>query len=47
MSDKGRVASAALFPTDRPLSPDAMIGREDDVDRIGMALMGGVNAGLA
>jgi hypothetical protein len=43
MSDKGRVASAALFPTDRPLSPDAMIGRKGDVDRIAMALTGGVN----
>lgn len=47
MSDKGRIASAALFPTDRPLSPDAMIGREDDVDRIAMALTGGVNVVLA
>jgi hypothetical protein len=47
MSDKHRIASAELFPTDRPLSADAMIGREDDVDRIAMALMGGVNIVLA
>jgi hypothetical protein len=47
MRDKGRIASAALFPTDHPLSADAMIGREDDVDRVAMALLGGVNTVLA
>jgi uncharacterized protein len=47
MRDIGRAPSAALFPTDRPLSPEAMIGRDDDVDRIAMALLGGGNAVLA
>jgi hypothetical protein len=47
MRDKNRIASATLFPTDHPLPADAMIGREDDVDRVAMALMGGVNIVLA
>jgi len=42
-----RVASAELFPTDQPLSQDAMIGRGEDVDRVAMALLGGVNTVLA
>jgi uncharacterized protein len=47
MSDIGRSESARLFPTDRPLSADAMIGRDDDVDRIAISLMGGGNLVLA
>jgi DNA-binding transcriptional ArsR family regulator len=47
MRDKRRVASAELFPTDRPLSAEAMIGREEDVDRVATALLGGVNTVLA
>jgi len=47
MSDKPRIASAVLFPTDHPLSKEMMIGREDDVDRVAMALLGGVNTVLA
>jgi uncharacterized protein len=46
MRDK-RVPSAELFPTDRPLSAEAMIGREDDVERVASALGGGVNTVLA
>jgi uncharacterized protein len=40
MSDK-RWGSAELFPTDLPISADAMIGRADDVDEIAQALSGG------
>jgi hypothetical protein len=47
MSDIRRRESARLFPTDRPLSADAMIGRDDDVDRIAISLMGGGNLVLA
>src|SRR5258707_1563146 len=47
MRDTNRIASATLFPTDHPLSSDAMIGRETDVDRVAMALLGGVNTVLA
>jgi AAA+ ATPase superfamily predicted ATPase len=42
-----RVGSAVLFPTDHPISTEEMIGREDDVDTVAMALMGGGNVVLA
>lgn len=47
MSDTRRVGSATLFPTDYPVSAAEMIGREDDVDRVAMALLGGANVVLA
>jgi len=47
MSDTQRIGSAVLFPTDHPLSPEAMIGREEDVDRVAVALLGGANVVLA
>jgi hypothetical protein len=47
MSDKRRIGSAILFPTDHPLDPSTMIGRATDVDRITMALVGGGNIVLA
>lgn len=47
MSDTRRVGSATLFPTDYPVSAGEMIGREDDVDRVAMALLGGANVVLA
>jgi len=47
MRDTRRIGSAVLFPTDHPLSPEAMIGREEDVDRVAMALLGGANVVLA
>jgi hypothetical protein len=47
MRDNNRIASATLFPTDHPLPAEAMIGRENDVDRVAMALLGGVNTVLA
>jgi hypothetical protein len=43
MSDIKRVGSAVLFPTDHPLAPADMIGREEDVDRMALALLGGAN----
>lgn len=42
-----RVGSAVLFPTDHPISAEEMIGREDDVDAVAMALLGGGNVVLA
>ena len=42
-----RVGSAILFPTDHPISTEEMIGREDDVDTVAMALVGGGNVVLA
>jgi hypothetical protein len=47
MSDMPRIGSAVLFPTDRPVAPEAMIGREDDVDQVASALFGGANIVLA
>jgi len=47
MSDTQRVGSVTLFPTDYPVSAGEMIGREDDVDRVAMALLGGANVVLA
>jgi hypothetical protein len=40
-------AAGELFPTDGPLAPDAMIGRDDDVDRLAGMLSGGVSAIVA
>jgi uncharacterized protein len=42
-----RIGSAVLFPTDHPISAEEMIGREDDVDRVAMTLLGGGNVVLA
>lgn len=47
MSDRTRVGSAVLFPTDHPLRSADMIGRAGDVDRIALALLGGANAVMA
>jgi len=48
MSDiNRRVGSAVLFPTDHPIDAEQMIGREDDVDRVAIALLGGANVVLA
>jgi hypothetical protein len=47
MSDTRRLGSAKLFPTDRPLAADRMIGRAADVDRIATALLGGGNVVMA
>jgi uncharacterized protein len=40
---KRRPGSAELFPTDEPIPPAAMIGRDDDVDAIARGLIGGAN----
>jgi len=40
MSDRRR-GSAELFPTDRPLAAEDMIGRADDVDAVARTLLGG------
>jgi hypothetical protein len=40
---KKRSGSAELFPTDEPIPPAAMIGRDDDVDAIARGLLGGAN----
>ncbi|HLM85950.1 MAG TPA: ATP-binding protein [Solirubrobacteraceae bacterium] len=42
-----RIGSAILFPTDHPISTEEMIGREDDVDGVATALLGGGNVVLA
>ncbi|HTW41201.1 MAG TPA: hypothetical protein VMD79_02660 [Solirubrobacteraceae bacterium] len=47
MSDKSRVGSAVLFPTDHPLRSADMIGRAGDVDRVALALLGGANVVMA
>jgi hypothetical protein len=47
MSDIRREGSARLFPTDHPVSPETMIGREEDVDQVATALLGGANVVLA
>jgi AAA+ ATPase superfamily predicted ATPase len=47
MSDRRRVGSAVLFPTDHPLGSREMIGRADDVDRTALALLGGGNVVMA
>jgi hypothetical protein len=47
MSDKPRVGSAVLFPTDHPVRPESMIGRAADVERIALSLLGGGNVVLA
>ncbi|HUN77427.1 MAG TPA: hypothetical protein VMU32_00745 [Solirubrobacteraceae bacterium] len=47
MSDKHRVGSAVLFPTDHPLGPAEMIGRAGDVERAALALLGGGNVVMA
>ena len=36
-----------MFPTDEPISAEAMIGRADDVDAIARALLGGANLVVA
>jgi hypothetical protein len=36
-----------LFPTDEPIPPAAMIGREADVDAIAQGLLGGMNLVVA
>jgi DNA-binding transcriptional ArsR family regulator len=40
---KKRPGSAELFPTDEPIPPSAMIGRDDDVDAVARGLVGGAN----
>src|SRR5438132_9769091 len=48
MSDSGqRVGSGELFPTDEPVSGEALIGRADDVDAIANSLLGSINVVLA
>lgn len=48
MSDSGqRVGSGELFPTDEPVSGEALIGRADDVDAIASSLLGSINVVLA
>jgi len=47
VADTGRLASGELFPTDEPVSGDALIGRDDDVDGISSSLMGSINTVLA
>jgi hypothetical protein len=48
MTDKERrVASGELFPTDEPVSGDALIGRTEDVDAIASSLLGAINIVLA
>src|ERR1700722_11366585 len=42
-----RVGRAGLFPTDEPVSGDALIGRADDVDAIATAVPGAINVVLA
>ena len=42
-----RVGSGELFPTDEPVSGEALIGRTDDVDAIASSLLGAVNVVLA
>lgn len=46
MSNK-RLGSAELFPTDAPIPPEAMIGRQEDVDDVARALIGGANVVVA
>jgi hypothetical protein len=47
MRDMARIGSAVLFPTDHPVAPEEMIGREVDVDRVAVTLLGGANVILA
>ena len=48
MADEGRrLGSGELFPTDEPVSGDALIGRADDVDAIATSLLGAINVVLA
>ncbi len=47
MRDTVRIGSAILFPTDHPVAPEEMIGREGDVERVAMTLLGGANVILA
>jgi uncharacterized protein len=47
MSDRRRMGSAVLFPTDHPVQPDTMIGRAVDVERIALSLLGGGNVVMA
>ncbi len=47
MPDVKRIGSGELFPTDEPVSGDALIGRADDVDAIASALLGSINTVLA
>src|ERR1700722_15176198 len=42
-----RVGSGELFPTDEPVSGEALIGRADDVDAIASSLLGAINVVLA
>jgi hypothetical protein len=44
---KKRPGSAELFPTDEPIAPEAMIGRDDDVDAVARGLLGGANLVVA
>src|SRR5450755_487938 len=45
--ENARVGSGELFPTDEPVSGDALIGRADDVDSIATSLLGAINVVLA
>lgn len=50
MSDGGshvRIPSGDLFPTDEPVAPDDLIGRDDDVATVAAALAGNTNLILA
>ena len=47
MPDVKRVGSGELFPTDEPVSGEALVGRGDDVDAIASALLGSINTVLA
>lgn len=47
MSDRPRVGSAVLFPTDHPVRPDSMIGRAGDVERTALSLLGAGNVVMA
>lgn len=47
MPDVKRIGSGELFPTDEPVSGEALIGRADDVDAIASALLGSINTVLA
>jgi uncharacterized protein len=38
-----RLRSSGLFPTDGPVAPDRLIGREDEVDELANALDNGIN----
>lgn len=45
--DQRRIGSGELFPTDEPVSGEALIGRADDVNAIASSLIGSINVVLA